>query len=434
MSRSLSVVDTATSETVATIAFDAEPFSLAVDAAGARIYVTFQNIATPLLVIDAATNAVIGETQGFGWGFTGIALNSAGTRAYLTGVGEDSSGSHVFVIDAGSLAVLTEIEVGQAPAGISMHPDGSRVYVASTGTGEISVVNTATNSLVSTLDIGGAPYAFGDFVGPATVALEAGNFHGLWWKSPPGSESGWGVSLAHQGDILFATWFTYDTDGSALWLTMSHGAKSGASSYSGTLYSTTGPAFNTSPWNPSAVVATAVGTGTFTFSDQDNGTFTYTVRGSTQSKAITRQRFSTPMPTCTTTGGGGASPSNFQDLWWRSPAGSGSGWGVSLAHQGDILFAAWFIYDTAGRPQWLTMSHGVRTGPATYSGNLYRTTGPAFDANPWSPAQVTSTSVGTASFSFSDADAGVFAFTLDGVTRSEAITRQVFSQPVSACH
>ena len=35
---------------------------------------------------------------------------------------------------------------------------------------------------------------------------------------PNGAESGWGVSLTHQGDIIFVAWFTYDFDGSALWL------------------------------------------------------------------------------------------------------------------------------------------------------------------------------------------------------------------------
>ncbi len=30
-----------------------------------------------------------------------------------------------------------------------------------------------------------------------------------------------------------------------------------------------------------------------------------------------------------------------------------SGWGINFAHQGDIVFATWFTYDTAGKPWWL---------------------------------------------------------------------------------
>ncbi|HEX7273240.1 MAG TPA: hypothetical protein VF420_13935, partial [Casimicrobiaceae bacterium] len=36
------------------------------------------------------------------------------------------------------------------------------------------------------------------------------NYEGLWWAAPAGSESGWGVNFAHQGDTIFASWFTYD--------------------------------------------------------------------------------------------------------------------------------------------------------------------------------------------------------------------------------
>ena len=34
---------------------------------------------------------------------------------------------------------------------------------------------------------------------------------------------------------------------------------------------------------------------------------------------------------------------NVQGLWWAAPAGAESGWGINFAHQGDIIFASWFI-------------------------------------------------------------------------------------------
>jgi hypothetical protein len=46
------------------------------------------------------------------------------------------------------------------------------------------------------------------------------NYEGLWWAAPAGFESGWGINLAHQGDVIFATWFTYDVNGKPWWLTM----------------------------------------------------------------------------------------------------------------------------------------------------------------------------------------------------------------------
>jgi hypothetical protein len=257
------------------------------------------------------------------------------------------------------------------------------------------------------------------------------DYEGLWWRSPAGSESGWGVNITHQGDILFATWFTYDTDGSGLWLVVPDAAKTAADTYSGDLFRTTGPSFDSATFNPSAVASTKVGTATFAFSDADNGTFTYTVNGVTQSKPITRQVFST-VPTCAE-GGTPASPPNFQDLWWRSPAGSESGWGVNIAHQGDILFVTWFTYDASGKGMWLVMSNGAKTGTNTYSGALFRTTGPAFSASPWDPSKVSATQVGTATFSFTDANNGTFSYTVGSVSQAKPITRQVFATPTTVC-
>ena len=65
------------------------------------------------------------------------------------------------------------------------------------------------------------------------------NYHGLWWNSPAGSESGWGINFAHQGNLLFATWFTYDASGKGLWLSMT--ASKLDNTYIGTLYQTGGP-------------------------------------------------------------------------------------------------------------------------------------------------------------------------------------------------
>ncbi len=47
--------------------------------------------------------------------------------------------------------------------------------------------------------------------------MNATNYQDLWWAAG-GAESGWGINLTHQGDVLFATWFTYDSDGTPLWL------------------------------------------------------------------------------------------------------------------------------------------------------------------------------------------------------------------------
>lgn len=159
--------------------------------------------------------------------------------------------------------------------------------------------------------------------------------------------------------------------------------------------------------------------------------FEYTVNGVAQSKAITRQEFSR-MPACELGGTAGAEP-NFQDLWWRSPAGSESGWGLNVAHQGDIVFATWFTYGANGNGVWYVLPDAMRSAPRTYSGPLYRTTGPAFDASPWNSGAVRVTAVGSATLAFADSDNGTFTYTVDGRTFSKGITRQVYAAPKTVC-
>src|SRR5438552_2297427 len=139
---------------------------------------------------------------------------------------------------------------------------------------------------------------------------------------------------------------------------------------------------------------------------------------------------------------------SYQGLWWNAPAGSESGWGVNLTHQGNILFATWFTYDMDGKGMWLVMPRGdlqpMMMNPCgygcadmahqpAYTGTPSRTTGPAFDAMPWNSAQVTATPVGTATFTFNDATSGTFTAVVDGAAQSKPITRQVYAAPVTAC-
>jgi hypothetical protein len=259
------------------------------------------------------------------------------------------------------------------------------------------------------------------------------SYQGLWWNAPAGSESGWGINIAHQGDTLFVAWFTYDARGAGLWLVMSNGVRVSDEAFQGILHTTTGDPFSAVPWSPSNTRLTEVGRMYISFSDSDNGVFSYSVNGAAASKFITRNVFATPVPTCEI-GGVRRQPWNFQDLWWRSPAGSESGWGLSIAHQGDTIFATWFSYDAAGKGTWFVLPDGAKTGPNAYAGALYRTSGPPFSTAPWISRFVRTVAAGTATLSFSDADNGTFAYTVDGISQAKPITRQVYSNPPTVCN
>ena len=276
------------------------------------------------------------------------------------------------------------------------------------------------------LDAGAAVLAAAAGLSAAGIQAE-----GLWWNAPANSEPGWGINFAQQGDVIFATWFTYDLTGRAWWLSMT-AAKTATNIYAGTLYETRGPAFNAVPFTPSQVTASAVGNGTLAFTDTNNGTFSYMVNGVTRTKSITRQVFGT-LPTCIF----GLHPNlalatNYQDLWWNAPPGSESGWGINITEQSNIIFATWFTYDLDGAPLWLSVTAN-NTAPGTYAGTLYRTSGPAFDAVPFDSAAVRLTAVGTATLTFNDGNTASFVYTVNGVSQTKLIAREVFRVPGTVC-
>lgn len=266
-------------------------------------------------------------------------------------------------------------------------------------------------------------------LGPAPPAS---NYQGLWWAAPASSESGWGINFAHQGNIIFASWFTYDSTGKGMWLVMTANQTT-PNNYAGTLYSTAGPAFNAVPFSPGQVVPTAVGNGTLSFSDGNNGTFSYTVNGVAQMKSITREVFGT-LPSCAPAASSASlvAATNYQDLWWAAPAGSESGWGINLNHEGDTIFATWFTYDLDGSPMWLVATAN-KSAAGVYAGTLYRTTGPPFNSVPFNPANVVPTAVGMATLTFADGNDATFAYTVNGIAQQKTITREVFSGFGTVC-
>ena len=290
---------------------------------------------------------------------------------------------------------------------------------------------------------------------PLEAAALGPSYQGLWWKSPAGMESGWGINLTHQGDVLFATWFTYDRNGNGQWLVMPDGMLQmpmndsmdmndmtgmlgmgmmpnmmvPTPTYTGTIYRTTGPAFDAATFDPAKVTTSPAGYATFMFNDSDNGTFVYVLDNEYGSKTITREVFGAT-PSCDFDSAPGTG--NFQDLWWRS-GGIEPGWGLNVAQQGDIIFATWFTYDHDGKGMWLVMPDAVKTAAATWQGKLYRTQGPAFDAQPWNGTGVLASEMGSATLSFTDAANGVFTANVGSATIAKPISREAYASPASVC-
>src|SRR5690349_6413848 len=128
------------------------------------------------------------------------------------------------------------------------------------------------------------------FVGGSCFAQSLGTtFTDLWWNP---AESGWGVTVDHQQDVMFLTFFIYRADGSPYWVT---GAlfRTGTNTvapftFSGDLNENHGPYYG-GAFNPSLVGVRKVGTATFTASILSGATLTYSVDGVTVTKSLQRQ-------------------------------------------------------------------------------------------------------------------------------------------------
>ena len=302
--------------------------------------------------------------------------------------------------------------------------DPARIRAAASGgVPEMRIVNFLSDNQLAdiaawiALDLG---------IGPPQLQA---NFTALWWNP---DESGWGINFNHQGSIIFGTLFTYDAGGAPMWLVMPSGNLQSGSTYSGQLFRTTGPPFDASPFNPiGADNLSLVGTMTVTFAGADAATLVYSFNGLQVTKSIRRQVFGSRAADCSTISGDRSAFSNYQDLWWNAAE---SGWGLNLTHQDNTLFATLFTYDAAGRDLWLVLPSGARQADGSYSGDLYRTTGPAFNANPFTPIGAGNlTVVGNMRLRFADGNNGTLTYTYQGRTVTKAITRQVFANPVPVC-
>lgn len=98
---------------------------------------------------ETAVAPVTGLSQPFG-----ISITPNGEYAYVTNGGSAS----VSVINTATNTVSSTIPVGISPFGVAITPDGEYVYVTNGGSASVSVIETATNTITATIIVGIGPY------------------------------------------------------------------------------------------------------------------------------------------------------------------------------------------------------------------------------------------------------------------------------------
>jgi hypothetical protein len=122
---------------------------------------------------------------------------------------------------------------------------------------------------------------------PAAATSTGIDYTDQWWGGQ--AEHGWGVNFIEQGTTIFATLFVYGTDSTPRWYVAT--MQGSGSSFSGPMYSTTGPYFGAGAFNGDSTQVTQVGSMSVNFSSGYNGSLSYSVNGVNVSKQISRQSF-----------------------------------------------------------------------------------------------------------------------------------------------
>lgn len=249
-----------------------------------------------------------------------------------------------------------------------------------------------------------------------------------FWKS---NESGWGLTVFDQGNVLAPAWFTYDVDGEPTWFLIGGAFPQADGSYRGDLLRLTGTPFDRIE-GPAATSASTIGNVALRFLGDAALEFDYNVQGVQQSKTLTRFPFGTRNFACT------ASPqaardnaSNYSDLWTSTVP--NAGWGLTLFHVDASLFAGWYTYDADGEAVFFVLAT-TRQSDGSFAGSIFRQrNGTPFaqiaDAN----ASPGNDLVGDATFRFSDGDSGTFSYRIGAVNQSKSITRFLVGSRPSVC-
>jgi YVTN family beta-propeller protein len=117
------------------------------DPAGKRVYVAHGDHVT---VVDETKDAVIGQIGTFPGGTHGIAVSTETNQGYT----DDGKGGTAIAFDLGSLKPLKQIAAARGADGIVYEPVTRHVYVINGDSGSLTVIDPATNTVVSTIEIG----------------------------------------------------------------------------------------------------------------------------------------------------------------------------------------------------------------------------------------------------------------------------------------
>ncbi|MFO1414222.1 MAG: YncE family protein [Burkholderiales bacterium] len=109
-------------------------------------------------VVDVASETVVATIPVPMGAHNGVAVNAAGTRAYVTNVESGNPSGSVSVIDTATNTVVATIAVGLTPYGVAVSPTGASVVVTNHFGSSVSIIDAAANAVVAEVPVDGQPW------------------------------------------------------------------------------------------------------------------------------------------------------------------------------------------------------------------------------------------------------------------------------------
>jgi hypothetical protein len=265
-----------------------------------------------------------------------------------------------------------------------------------------------------------------------TVRLDQAGLDGVWF-APYETGQGFTLDFIAGANTVFMPWFTFVIDGGndpaqLAWYTLQGTVTPGASSADLTIGQTDPGVFNFGTAD-----AHAVGTARLSFTDCNSGLLSYQFNLDTNlgtHGAIALRRLSPSTASCALADGTTA-PAQIANVAtngfdprqsgsWFDPSTSGQGIEMTIIPSGNgfagLVFAAWFTYDPAGRPDdpahqhWFTLQGDMSAAVGgTVTLPIIRTIGGSFDGLPTS----NSVQVGHATLGMQSCDRAQLVYQFD---------------------
>lgn len=249
-----------------------------------------------------------------------------------------------------------------------------------------------------------------------------------WWVP---SESGWGLTVFDQGNLLAPTWFTYDVDGEPTWFIVGGAFPQADGSFRGDLVRLTGVPFDRID-GQAALTVDVVGQATLRYQSDSSLDFAYEVETVSQNKTLRRFPFGERNFSCSLASDNDRrQAANYTDLW--TGAGPDAGWGLTLFHVDDLLVAIWYTYDSDGEAVFFLIT-STRQADGSFAGEVFRQrNGIPFSAIDGSEPSPGSDAIGSASFRFDRGDAAQFSYVIGSISQSQRIERLLVGNQATVC-